>query len=160
MIGNGVTNWTYDTQPAYFDMTYWHSIIGDDMFDDLIDNRLMRLGRFIDQIELIEHRVLDFDTDFRRQADLRLVGIKALLVLIPLIEQTALGGEECLSSLCDLQPLSRNGLFIGREGGQHFEQRDFEPREIGSQAVDVVLLVADLLQLLHESDEQIGRAHV
>jgi hypothetical protein len=38
MIGNGVTNWTYDTQPASFNMTYWHAIIGDDMFDALNDN--------------------------------------------------------------------------------------------------------------------------
>lgn len=26
MVGNGVTNWTYDTQPAYVEMAYWHSL--------------------------------------------------------------------------------------------------------------------------------------
>lgn len=25
-VGNGVTNWTYDTTPAYIDMGYWHSL--------------------------------------------------------------------------------------------------------------------------------------
>lgn len=25
-VGNGVTNWTYDTTPAYVDMGYWHSL--------------------------------------------------------------------------------------------------------------------------------------
>ena len=27
MVGNGVTNWTYDTTPATADMAYWHSLI-------------------------------------------------------------------------------------------------------------------------------------
>lgn len=26
MVGNGVTNWKYDTEPAYIEMGYWHSL--------------------------------------------------------------------------------------------------------------------------------------
>jgi len=26
MVGNGVTNWKYDTIPAYLEMGYWHSL--------------------------------------------------------------------------------------------------------------------------------------
>lgn len=26
-VGNGVTNWTYDTTAAYIDMSYWHSLM-------------------------------------------------------------------------------------------------------------------------------------
>jgi hypothetical protein len=26
MVGNGVTNWKYDTEPAYLEMGYWHSL--------------------------------------------------------------------------------------------------------------------------------------
>ena len=26
MVGNGVTNWRYDTDPAYIEMGYWHSL--------------------------------------------------------------------------------------------------------------------------------------
>ena len=26
IVGNGVTNWTYDTMPAYLSMGYWHSL--------------------------------------------------------------------------------------------------------------------------------------
>lgn len=49
MIGNGVTNWTYDTQPATFNMTYWHAIMGEDMYDQLNDNQcdfsMMNFGK-------------------------------------------------------------------------------------------------------------------
>ena len=31
MVGNGVTNWAYDTMPATIDMGYWRSIIGQDL---------------------------------------------------------------------------------------------------------------------------------
>jgi len=39
MIGNGVTNWTWDTQPATFNMTYWHALMGQEMWDDLEANQ-------------------------------------------------------------------------------------------------------------------------
>lgn len=49
MVGNGVTNWTYDTQPATFNMTYWHALMGQEMWDDLNDNQcdfsLMNFGK-------------------------------------------------------------------------------------------------------------------
>ena len=33
MVGNGVTNWDYDTNPAFFEMSYWHSLISNDLYD-------------------------------------------------------------------------------------------------------------------------------
>ena len=30
-VGNGVTNWEYDTQGAYIEMSYWHSLISQDL---------------------------------------------------------------------------------------------------------------------------------
>jgi len=38
MIGNGVTDWTYDTQPATFNMTWEHAIMSDVMREDLLSN--------------------------------------------------------------------------------------------------------------------------
>ena len=35
MVGNGVTNWAYDTMPATIDMGYWRSIIGQDLSDQI-----------------------------------------------------------------------------------------------------------------------------
>lgn len=35
MVGNGVTNWTYDTQPATFNFSYWHALMGQEMWDEL-----------------------------------------------------------------------------------------------------------------------------
>ena len=32
-VGNGVTNWEYDTQAAYVDMSYWHSLISEELHD-------------------------------------------------------------------------------------------------------------------------------
>jgi len=49
MIGNGCTNWTYDTQPATNNMTYWHAIMGQDMYDQInelqCDYSLMSFGK-------------------------------------------------------------------------------------------------------------------
>ncbi len=33
MVGNGVTNWTYDTTPAFVEMGYWHSLYSDELRD-------------------------------------------------------------------------------------------------------------------------------
>jgi cathepsin A (carboxypeptidase C) len=34
-VGNGVTNWTYDTTPAYVNMAYWHSLIDQELHDKI-----------------------------------------------------------------------------------------------------------------------------
>ena len=34
-VGDGVTNWTYDTQPATMNMTYWHAVMGQEMYDQI-----------------------------------------------------------------------------------------------------------------------------
>ena len=34
-VGNGVTNWKYDTTAAYLDMAYWHSLMDTDLHDRL-----------------------------------------------------------------------------------------------------------------------------
>lgn len=33
MVGNGVTDWKYDTAPAFVQMSYWHGLIDDDLYD-------------------------------------------------------------------------------------------------------------------------------
>ena len=38
MVGNGVTNWKYDTTPARIEMSYWHGIYSSKMYEDLTKN--------------------------------------------------------------------------------------------------------------------------
>ena len=38
MVGNGVTNWTVDTDPAYIDMAYWHGLYSDSLLADYKEN--------------------------------------------------------------------------------------------------------------------------
>lgn len=33
MVGNGVTNWDYDTTNAYVDMAFWHSLYEEELYD-------------------------------------------------------------------------------------------------------------------------------
>ena len=35
MVGNGVTNWKYDTTPAFVEMAYWHGLYDDDLYATL-----------------------------------------------------------------------------------------------------------------------------
>lgn len=37
IVGNGVTNWKYDTVPAYLEMGYWHGLIDDVLYASLTD---------------------------------------------------------------------------------------------------------------------------
>ena len=49
MVGNGVTNWKYDTEPAYIEMGYWHSLYDtkthDSMKEANCDYSGLALGR-------------------------------------------------------------------------------------------------------------------
>jgi carboxypeptidase C (cathepsin A) len=36
MVGNGCTNWTYDTTPAMLNMTYWHALYNDELHDKMV----------------------------------------------------------------------------------------------------------------------------
>ena len=38
MVGNGVTNYTYDCTPAYVEMGFWHSLYDTNMHDEMIAN--------------------------------------------------------------------------------------------------------------------------
>jgi len=35
MVGNGVTNWRYDGDPAYIEMGYWHSLYDTELYDKI-----------------------------------------------------------------------------------------------------------------------------
>ena len=35
-VGNGVTNWTYDTTAAFVDMSYWHSLMDEAMHEKFV----------------------------------------------------------------------------------------------------------------------------
>jgi hypothetical protein len=34
MVGNGVTNWDYDTTNAYVDMAFWHSLYEEELYNE------------------------------------------------------------------------------------------------------------------------------
>jgi carboxypeptidase C (cathepsin A) len=34
-VGNGVTNWKFDTTPAFVDMGYWHSLYDTALYDKI-----------------------------------------------------------------------------------------------------------------------------
>ena len=38
MVGNGVTDWKYDTMPAEFEMSYWYGLIDDDLYFKVKNN--------------------------------------------------------------------------------------------------------------------------
>jgi hypothetical protein len=38
MVGNGVTNYTYDCTPAYVEMGYWHSLYSQQIRDAMVEN--------------------------------------------------------------------------------------------------------------------------
>lgn len=35
MVGNGVTDWKYDTTPAFVEMAYWHGLYDDETYMEL-----------------------------------------------------------------------------------------------------------------------------
>lgn len=35
IVGNGITNWKYDGTPAFVEMSYWHGLIDDELYDNL-----------------------------------------------------------------------------------------------------------------------------
>lgn len=37
MVGNGVTNWTFDALPGTIDMAYWHSLISQELHDNILE---------------------------------------------------------------------------------------------------------------------------
>jgi serine carboxypeptidase-like clade 2 len=37
MVGNGCTNWKYDTFPAFFEMSYWHSLIQPELYEKYLE---------------------------------------------------------------------------------------------------------------------------
>jgi len=41
MVGNGVTNWKYDTGNAYIEMGYWHGLYSTSMWDDIQANNCL-----------------------------------------------------------------------------------------------------------------------
>jgi hypothetical protein len=38
MVGNGVTNWDYDTNTAYLEMAYYHSMYDTKLYDEMKAN--------------------------------------------------------------------------------------------------------------------------
>lgn len=47
MVGNGVTDWTYDMAPAFSETAYWHSLYGDDLYNAIKANDCQpQFGRF------------------------------------------------------------------------------------------------------------------
>lgn len=38
-VGNGVTDWKYDTFPAFIEMAYWHGLYDDDLYNSIKENQ-------------------------------------------------------------------------------------------------------------------------
>jgi carboxypeptidase C (cathepsin A) len=38
MVGNGCTNWDFDTTPAYIEMAYWHGLYDTDLYNTIQEN--------------------------------------------------------------------------------------------------------------------------
>jgi serine carboxypeptidase-like clade 2 len=41
MVGNGCTNWKYDTEPAYMEMAYYHSLYSGETWDAIQSNNCL-----------------------------------------------------------------------------------------------------------------------
>lgn len=39
MVGNGVTDWKYDTLPAFIEMGYWHGLYDDELYQAFKDDK-------------------------------------------------------------------------------------------------------------------------
>jgi hypothetical protein len=50
MVGNGVTNWKYDTYPAYLEMGYWHSLYSTETYDAMLANNCDYSGLVFNQL--------------------------------------------------------------------------------------------------------------
>jgi len=37
LVGNGVTNWKYDTTPAYLEMSFWHSLLSHEDYKKTVE---------------------------------------------------------------------------------------------------------------------------
>ena len=49
MVGNGVTNWDYDTNTAYLDMAYWHSLMNTELHDKITSAQCDFTGPYMAQ---------------------------------------------------------------------------------------------------------------
>jgi hypothetical protein len=47
IVGNGITNWTFDGNPAYAEMAYWHSLV-DTKFHEMLANYSCNLDQLND----------------------------------------------------------------------------------------------------------------
>lgn len=47
MVGNGVTNWDYDTNTAYIDMAYWHSLMNTELHDKITEAKCDFTGPYM-----------------------------------------------------------------------------------------------------------------
>jgi len=44
MVGNGVTDWRYDTVPAFIEMSMWHGLIKRDLYDRMMQCNWAYIG--------------------------------------------------------------------------------------------------------------------
>ena len=44
MVGNGVTDWKYDTTPAFIEMSMWHGLIKRDLYDKMMQCNWAYIG--------------------------------------------------------------------------------------------------------------------
>jgi serine carboxypeptidase-like clade 1 len=71
MVGNGVTNWKYDTQQAFVEMAYWHGLYDIDMYNEIYANgcpkefEYIGTGKDID----ISDTCMSYFLDFRYMVD-------------------------------------------------------------------------------------------
>mmetsp|Transcript_9442 Transcript_9442/g.7211 ORF Transcript_9442/g.7211 Transcript_9442/m.7211 type:complete len:408 (-) Transcript_9442:33-1256(-) len=64
MVGNGCTNWNYDTTPAFVEMAYWHGMYDDALYKGIKDNGCE--SQFTRFAESISARCLEYLVEFER----------------------------------------------------------------------------------------------
>jgi len=99
--------------------------------------------RGIDQPELADEAVVEFHRHVRREPEgARIVGVQAVLKAVARLQEGGPLRFDVLAELVHLGQVDGPGLEVGFQQAQHAELR-----------AETVLGVADLLELLEESDE-------
>ena len=60
MVGNGVTNWNYDTDPAFIQMGFWHGLYDLDMYNNITANNCTYYNsRFVSSFGAVCDELMD-----------------------------------------------------------------------------------------------------
>jgi hypothetical protein len=65
MVGNGCTNWTYDALPATVDMVYWHSLISQELHDNIVEEGCVYVAEeFENEVPTWSDKCMEYYNEF------------------------------------------------------------------------------------------------